>query len=693
MAVCGTKNSESYFINLFGATAAIGRSKANIDDEIILRRLLIQVSISADNINNGFTLKYIVFFYYEIFPIVNYKMSATPLYSASDLAAAGVEIESPSPMDTSELRRRIAEKLHVHRDIFASATKRSEAARRAFDPADDDDLSDVGYYKTARADSKTAPRIPHSPPLHGIDWWTRVEERKNEAKRRKEDAVDAQMREVPTIDKNSERIAREMGRAPAESISDHLYSQALVHRQHIEDLKEDFLSKEVPAHPRITRLAAELVREGNVSDRLYDEYMEKLKEKKEKAAMRPHPCNVLPESEILAYTNDMHEKAMESLAEKRAKSEKLVQDAISRAKPVLSAKSLEIAQNLENTAMERLLKPRQIVMSPSVDPEVTFAPKINEESNRILSEKEETIKNPHIRLHKEALERRSRRQEKNTLSSREQEELKECTFQPRIKKSEESFKRTQIMMGEQQRSANERVEQRLLEWEAQREYRLKEQIRAKETNDDDLRECTFRPKINASSKNAKRAPRRALHRPKFQKPEVARRSPKKSGGGIDAFLERQRRGRAERDRRKNVPFADGSKWTGQLTVPQSPKLGTTRVRKSVRRRVADAPSQHRRNGGSNRRQASAAAPRRRRFDASETFPQNSMPPPPPPDVVAPYDDDYVDHHAQSAAAFDLGRMERMAAAAVVRGATSSTRKFSVPDKKRSQGGRSSGYGR
>ena len=44
-------------------------------------------------------------------------------------------------------------------------------------------------------------------------------------------------------------------------------------------------------------------------------------------------------------------------------------------------------------------------------------------------------------------------------------------------------------------------------------------------------------------------------------------------------------------------------------------------------------------------------------------------------VRAPYDDDYSDEYARRAAAIDIHRMEKMAAAAVVKSATSSRQNY------------------
>ena len=192
------------------------------------------------------------------------------------------------------------------------------------------------------------------------------------------------MREKPLIDKIASHCKKSQRGI---TISEHLYGLALERRQHLEELKEDYLSKEVPAHPRITRLAAELVREGCVSDRLYDDYMEKVKQRDEAQQLekdrRSERTKFLPEAEILEHINQMHVDAMENLAEKRERVERLKEEAAQKARPKLSAKSLEIAEQLDETAKQRLLKPRPVVMSPKIDPELTFAPQITAKSQQI----------------------------------------------------------------------------------------------------------------------------------------------------------------------------------------------------------------------------------------------------------------------------------------------------------------------
>ena len=216
----------------------------------------------------------------------------------------------------------------------------------------------------------------------------------------------------------------------------------------------------------------------------------------------------------------------------------------------LSAKSLEIAEQLDETAKQRLLKPRPVVMSPKIDPELTFAPQINAKSQQILSEKQDT-RNPHVRLHKEAIERISRRKDISGISSREQTELSHCTFKPEIECSEQSYKRAMGIYDDEDAACKAKVEERLWEWQARREERLQEQIRERESANENIAECTFKPTINpTSSKVVKGKPRRRpLHEPKHTRKAPSQRafpserlnSAKCRNGGVDKFLERQRR--------------------------------------------------------------------------------------------------------------------------------------------------------
>ena len=69
--------------------------------------------------------------------------------------------------------------------------------------------------------------------------------------------------------------------------------------------------------------------------------------------------------------------------------------------------------------------------------------------------------------------------------------------------------------------------------------------------------------------------------------------------GVDDFLKRQAKARAEKELRKTVPCADGSKWTGKTTKPVGPKFNHRRATRDRRPRRGVGGSyvaQHARNG-------------------------------------------------------------------------------------------------
>ena len=82
-------------------------------------------------------------------------------------------------------------------------------------------------------------------------------------------------------------------------------------------------------------------------------------------------------------------------------------------------------------------------------------------------------------MHKEAIERISRRKDISGISSREQTELA-IVHSPEIECSEQSYKRAMGIYDDEDAVCKAKVEERLWEWQARREERLQEQIRERE---------------------------------------------------------------------------------------------------------------------------------------------------------------------------------------------------------------------
>ena len=139
-------------------------------------------------------------------------------------------------------------------------------------------------------------------------------------------------------------------------------------------------------------------------------------------------------------------------------------------------------------------------------------------------------------------------------------------------------------------------------------------------------------------------------------------------------MERQRRGRAERERRKNVPYADGSVDRGAHCAPKSQAGYDSRAQDAGRRTTEGHAERY-----NEKSQVNCQARRLRCCDlgrkTSKALQLEYETEIGFPAVRAPYDDDYSDEYARRAAAIDIHRMEKMAAAAVVKSATSSRQNY------------------
>merc|ERR1712232_1528666 len=121
-----------------------------------------------------------------------------------------------------------------------------------------------------------------------------------------------QIRDRPEINQSSEGMAKEMGRGT--DVCESLYAHAHIQRELRNQKAIEFMQGEVPPYPAITRKAAELVREGKVSDRLYQEAI-----KREQQLMQwreDHSSNVSEKShekskQALEHVHKLYEKGLE----------------------------------------------------------------------------------------------------------------------------------------------------------------------------------------------------------------------------------------------------------------------------------------------------------------------------------------------------------------------------------------------
>jgi len=345
-----------------------------------------------------------------------------------------------------------------------------------------------------------------------------------------EEQISKQIQNKPIINPNSERLAKERGRTDDVGLA--LYAHAEMQRA-----TRDFIEEEERmvgsqlARPAITKLAAELVREGNISDRLYSD----AQNKKKFASEPPEPKSVSRSGHV----DQLYGKAKE-MRMARDKAQEEMKEQIRRAanQPKLSSKSRKLVEGLGQSSSERLFqhKPKKKAVP---EPELpSFQPKINPVSEK-LAEQTKTGAVTHERLYKEHEARTERRKvlfENKTLNEKD---MQECTFKPSINSSIH---------------CQESVVDRLTEWNNRKSQRMAEQQKLKATEEQEREKCTFAPKINAGPSSA------------LKKKEA------NGSRGFDVYVERQKKAREEKERLKSA--VDTSSWTNKITVPIAPTLGT-----------------------------------------------------------------------------------------------------------------------
>jgi hypothetical protein len=119
--------------------------------------------------------------------------------------------------------------------------------------------------------------------LERLQKWEDMKNKKREDKvRQKAQQEMTEYKGQPLIDEHSARMAERINGRTSQSVSERLYADAERERYHRAVLQEKALIENVPGAPAITKQAAQLLRVGEVTDRLYGQALE-LAKKRQKA--------------------------------------------------------------------------------------------------------------------------------------------------------------------------------------------------------------------------------------------------------------------------------------------------------------------------------------------------------------------------------------------------------------------------
>ena len=384
--------------------------------------------------------------------------------------------------------------------------------------------------------------------------------RKKQADRRKasDQHKESLVRNTPAINDNSAKIAQmhAMRGRRGRDVSDHLYAHAEQQRLSREEMQERAIVEEIPGYPAITRQAADLVRSGKVSDRLYTAALEqRLRHQRaveeanavvmleSRRVERGSASNMAGRMQLLDGGNgaakpghSLYNRAEEASRRKKERIAREKADVKQQSNPMLNRKSLVMASNMKQSAQERLTaqrkrdvqnQERQALVqelglsepiSSLADPELTFAPKINAVSARIVQARKENAmlgsgggaRGASTAGHEagERLFRDGMKREQTVAQLRRAKvvkDMEQCTFKPQINKSSRGKSRgggrkknggKAITVEGDGTPRRPPVEDRLGNWLQARNHRV--QSAQKKTQNDDLDGCTFAPDLKHS---------------------------------------------------------------------------------------------------------------------------------------------------------------------------------------------------
>jgi len=398
---------------------------------------------------------------------------------------------------------------------------------------------------------------------HDCLQWGEEQKKKQEELREKFDEMEmAEVRSKPVISQRSKKLAEKQDREA--KIEDTLlaYKDKKLEKQ--EEKKQMQEVEECPHHPQITNYAAQLEREGDIGERLYNkafEYRAKRAEEVERQmceieemarGVHRSPPRLAsysfeykhePEARTLPIELDLQRREAEKQALREQAAQERDEEEAVQHYPRINAMSDLIAQQLPETSVERLLKPKTVWAGPEEteenDPNLTFRPHVNQRSVEINNEKlargeVSTDRNEYLFQKDEENKYRMEQARKRALDK----EMEECTFQPNINRASSYTPALQ---------SNCSVVARTQQWQKQRNARMRQEREAQDKKE--MEECTFRPNIGK-------------YKPKKKAPAKA------DAYGVDTHIDRQASARKQKEDAVEIPHSTGEGWQNKVTEPK-----------------------------------------------------------------------------------------------------------------------------
>jgi hypothetical protein len=287
-----------------------------------------------------------------------------------------------------------------------------------------------------------------------------------------------------------------------EDVSDYLYNLAPARRVNIENMKEEKFYEEVPGNPAITRMAAQLHREGPIGDRLYNNAVEQQQRHRER--IERAELEKIERAKAAAAFHSNTQKDLRELASRNGHnsdehSTPQGHSLYNRAQQVLKKK--DKLRQLESKAKEAQARPRLSKRS------LRLANKLESSSDRLTKHTKQQIRE----LQMLSIKREINNYEKRNIGARQQSHHNkkghlpsdildpELTFQPQVNKISERIAKTKnavknLQKGERKIDFGERLHRDHKTW-----HKGLHKLR-KEKEDKELAECTFQPNRTKSKR-------------------------------------------------------------------------------------------------------------------------------------------------------------------------------------------------
>jgi hypothetical protein len=395
---------------------------------------------------------------------------------------------------------------------------------------------------------------------------------------------------APKLNKRTQKIVAKMKerRPQGMAIEDYLERKELERQEQLLEMAESKQQKKnYTFTPRITAQAAQIVRHGSITERLYEESF-RINEKKQyllqmqnqmheqyefqpKINQNSRMINEELYQDVLPIHDNLLRKSQISKQRQQSKVEELERMEREMHNPRINPVSAVIASRLppskerltnrSQSAGKRLGKPELDDSRRSKTPkpkqeknEFTFKPNINRKS---IEWNRNTFKQDFdSRVHQWHLNEK-RKNEKLVVERRikEEESVKECTFEPK-----RFTQNAKVQSSRHNHLLSKSFDHRNTQWEMKRKAKISKEQNAKKQAE--VEECTFKPVVKTIPGNLLNTTN-TVYAASLVDPL-----------GFDEFVQRHEEARIRKaESEKRAVKATGSKWQNKLTVPKEFKFG------------------------------------------------------------------------------------------------------------------------